>query len=54
MTYRLSPAQRLEQYFTLGQSRFHFLRQLNGRWHTRHILFGKVLFIPCDFLISPA
>ncbi|MDX2216736.1 MAG: hypothetical protein SFY66_25955 [Oculatellaceae cyanobacterium bins.114] len=32
---------RSEQYFTSSQQSSHFLRQLKGRWHTRHTLVGK-------------
>jgi hypothetical protein len=34
-------AQRFEQYFTSGQLRSHFLRQVNGRSHTTHSLLGS-------------
>ena len=40
----LLPAQRLEQYFTLSQFFSHFLRHVNGRSHTGHILLGKLDF----------
>lgn len=33
-----------EQYFTLAQSRAHFLRQANGRWHTGQVLVGRGVF----------
>jgi len=32
---------RSEQYFTSSQQSSHFLRQLNGRWHTGHTLVGR-------------
>lgn len=32
---------RSEQNRTFSQSRAHFLRQANGRWHTEHILVGR-------------
>tara|TARA_B110000238_G_C15944416_1_gene360442 strand:+ start:303 stop:461 length:159 start_codon:yes stop_codon:yes gene_type:complete len=40
-------AQRLEQYFTAGQSRCHFFRQLKERWQIGQILVGS-----SDFFIT--
>lgn len=33
------------QYFTLSQSRAHFLRQAKGRWHIGQILVGRYNFL---------
>ncbi len=43
-----SPAQRLEQYFTLSQSRAHFLRQVKGRPQVAQIFVGR-----SDFFVNP-
>lgn len=37
--------QRSEQNRTLSQSRSHFLRQANGRWHDAHIFEGRFSFL---------
>lgn len=34
-----------EQYLTLSQSFSHFLRHVNGNWHTKHCLTGKSAFL---------
>jgi hypothetical protein len=40
--YGSDARQRSEQYFTCSQSRFHFLRQLNGRPQREHAFDGIV------------
>jgi hypothetical protein len=44
--HRLAPVARhlSEQYFTLSQSRAHFLRHVNGRPHEAHVLVGRFAF----------
>ena len=43
-----SVLQRLLQHVTSSQQRSHFLRQVNGLWHTTHTLVGRFSFLtPC-------
>ena len=43
-----SALQRLLQHVTSSQQRSHFLRQVNGLWHTTHTLVGRFSFLtPC-------
>ncbi len=48
-----APRQRSEQYFTLSQSRAHFLRQAKGRPHAMHVFVGRSAFRRIRAMKSP-
>ena len=51
---RLSALHRLLQHVTSSQHRSHFLRQVNGLWHTTHTLVGRFSFLtPCGIREPP-